>query len=134
MYLHFDSATISEAVADLVLVRPMKPRKLWVVAYLVSVSACAQQPEVLGPHAPAVADVRAIKQLVARHPEIDTPIVMIYGDSVNHAYVQTGQLRVPKCVIIYFDVAKRQGAWVIVSPIDRLPVVSDTDAKRHANR
>jgi hypothetical protein len=102
-------------------------RALVISFALLSLTSCTMPPTVLGNQPLSQGDIREIKQLVLQRPDIKKPILRIFFDRADHAWVNTGQDGYVGAVGDQFTVAKRHGRWEIDSKIEEETILVTAD-------
>jgi len=82
---------------------------------------------VLGNQPLSQSDIREIKQVVLQRSDIRKPILRIFFDRPDHAWVNTGQHGYVGAVGNQFTVAKRHGRWQIDSKIEEETILVTAD-------
>ena len=94
---------------------------------LLGLSSCTLPPIVLGNQPLSQTDIREIKRLVLQRPDIRKPVLRIFFDRPDHAWVNTGQDGYVGAVGNQFTVAKRHGQWQIDSKIEEETILVTAD-------
>lgn len=94
-----------------------------------AVSACPAPPEVYGPFTQQ--DVGDITAVVMQRSDILKPILRIDDDGRDKARLTTGRDDTAGARFNEFKMAKRDGRWTIISPIEEEKIlVTSADAHR----
>jgi hypothetical protein len=98
-------------------------RSFLVVVIPALFASCSSEPVIGGKFPLTAADVAAIQRLVDARPDVRKPLRDTYVDRLNHAQVSTGTPTDRVGSGSFFTVAKRQGHWMIDSPIQEEHII-----------
>jgi hypothetical protein len=102
-------------------------RGLFGLVPLLVLASCSMPPIVGGNYPLSQRDIREIKQVVLQRSDIRKPILWIFFDRPEHAWVNTGQDGYVGAVGDQFTVAKRHGRWQIDSKIQEETILVTAD-------